>query len=42
MPFLPEDIVARYRTGLSHPRLASEAVFGVEEESKSPSEQWVR
>jgi hypothetical protein len=42
MPFLPEDIVTRYWAGLSHPRLASEAVFEVEEGSKGSSEQRVR
>ena len=42
MSLLPEDIVTRYWAGLSHPRLASEAVFDLEEKSKSPSEQWVR
>jgi hypothetical protein len=42
MSFLPDDIVTRYWVGLSHPRLASEAVFEVEEGSKGSSEQWVR
>jgi hypothetical protein len=42
MPFLPEDIVTRYWAGFSHPRLASEAVFEVEEGSKGSSEQRVR
>ncbi len=42
MPFLPEDIVTRYWAGLSHPRLPSEAVFEVEEESRGSSEQRVR
>ena len=34
MPFLPEDIVTRYWAGFSHPRLASEAVFEVEEDER--------
>jgi len=42
MPLLPEDIHTRYRAGLSHPRLASEAVFEVEEGSKGSSKQRVR
>ena len=42
MPFLPEDILTRYWAGFSHPRLASEAVFEVEEGSKGSSEQRVR
>lgn len=42
MPFLPEDILTRYRAGFSHPRRASEAVFEVEEESKGSSKQRVR